>query len=149
MWGSRISSIPGSNSKMNEYSAAIGLASIDSWPKTRIQMLQQVTKAKELSRSAGLTVNKSIDLDLISPYWILQLESESRVSDLISILENYGIDWRRWWEFGCHKMAAYENQPTESMLKTEEISRLQIGLPMHSKLSNLDWEVLDRALSCS
>lgn len=149
MWGSRISSIPGSNSKMNEYSAAIGLASIDSWPKTRIQMLQQVTKAKELSRSAGLTVNKSIDLDLISPYWILQLESESRVSDLISILQNYGIDWRRWWEFGCHKMAAYENQPTESMLKTEEISRLQIGLPMHSKLSNLDWEVLARALSCS
>lgn len=147
MWGSRISNVPGSNSKMNEYSAAIGLASLDSWPVTRLQWLEQMNKANDLSQSVGLKVNKSLEDSSVSPYWILQLESTSQIAKLIAILERNGIDWRRWWEFGCHKMDAYSGQSAENLLKTEATSKLQIGLPMHLKLTNGNWEVLSHALS--
>jgi dTDP-4-amino-4,6-dideoxygalactose transaminase len=147
MWGSRISNVPGSNSKMNEYSAAIGLASLDSWQVTRLQWLEQMKKAKALSESVGLKVNKSLENRLVSPYWILQLESSSQIAKLIAILEQNGIDWRRWWELGCHKMGAYSGQSAENLLKTEATSKLQIGLPLHLKLTNGNWEVLSNALS--
>ena len=146
MWGSRISSIPGSNSKMNEYSAAIGLASLDSWPRTRLEWLSQMKMARDLSKSAGLAVNKSLEDGFVSPYWILQLESSSQVAKLISILEVNGIDWRRWWEFGCHKMPAYSMRSSEILPNTDFVSQCQVGLPMHCKLSDADMERISNAL---
>ena len=147
MLGSRISTIPGSNSKMNEYSAAIGLASLDSWPRTRLEWLEQIRTAKETSHSAGLIVNKSLENELVSPYWNLILDDSRETTKAITILDSYNISWRRWWEHGCKSMPAYASFPSEVLTQTAHIAKRTIGIPIHLGLSSSEWDRLREAFA--
>lgn len=146
MWGSRISSIPGSNSKMNEYSAAIGLASLDSWPRTRLEWLNQMKTANELSQKYRFNVNKSLESNLVSPYWNLILDDESSTASATNILDDHDISWRRWWEHGCKSMPAYTSIQSEDLTGTTDIARRTIGIPLHLGLTSIDWKRLTKAL---
>jgi dTDP-4-amino-4,6-dideoxygalactose transaminase len=147
MWGSRNSETIGSNSKMNEYSGAIGLASLDMWPEFRRAWLEQMEKAKLLSEKYGVSTNSSLTKKLVSPYWILRLENSEKVQSLIRILDEQGIEWRRWWEFGCHRMKAYAKIPREVLSITEKESQRSLGLPLHLNLTNKDWQRIENALN--
>ncbi len=146
MWGSRNSESIGSNSKMNEYSGAIGLASLDMWPESRSAWLAQMGRAKQLSEKYGLSTNSALTKKLVSPYWILTLENADKVQSLIRILDEQGIEWRRWWEFGCHLMPAYSKISREELRITETESQRSLGLPLHLNLTNTEWERLEKAL---
>jgi dTDP-4-amino-4,6-dideoxygalactose transaminase len=147
MWGSRISTIPGSNSKMNEYSAAIGLSSLDSWPKARLDWQAQMKQAKKLSFKYGLNMNRSLERGIVSPYWIVTLPSSNEVSSLIHCLNAANVDWRRWWEHGCAKMNAYSHVHSEQLRETDTVSKSQIGLPLHLSLDEKDWLAIEESLS--
>jgi dTDP-4-amino-4,6-dideoxygalactose transaminase len=142
----RISSIPGSNSKMNEYSAAIGLASLDSWPRTRLEWLSQMKTANELSQKYRFNVNKSLESNLVSPYWNLILDDESSTASATNILDDHDISWRRWWEHGCKSMPAYTSIQSEDLAGTTDIARRTIGIPLHLGLTSIDWKRLTKAL---
>lgn len=146
MWGSRISSTPGSNSKMNEYSAAIGLSSLDSWHEARLDWQAQMKKAKELSFKYGLKINQSLERNLVSPYWIVTLPSSKEVERLIHHLDAANVDWRRWWEHGCAKMEAYSHVHSEQLRETDTVSKSQIGLPLHLSLDENDWLTIEESL---
>jgi dTDP-4-amino-4,6-dideoxygalactose transaminase len=146
MWGSRNSETIGSNSKMNEYSGAIGLASLDMWPELRSAWLAQMGRAKQLSEKYGLSTNSALTKKLVSPYWILTLENADKVQSLIRILDEQGIEWRRWWEFGCHLMPAYSKIAREELRITETESQRSLGLPLHLNLTDTEWERIERAL---
>jgi dTDP-4-amino-4,6-dideoxygalactose transaminase len=146
MWGSRNSESTGSNSKMNEYSGAIGLASLDMWPELRSDWLAQMNHAKLLAEKYGLSTNSSLTKKLVSPYWILRLENAEKVQRLIKILDEQGIEWRRWWEFGCHVMPAYSGIAREELHLTEKEAQTSLGLPLHLNLTDTDWERIEIAL---
>ena len=131
---------------MNEYAAAIGLASLDMWPQTRESWTYQMSNARSLSSKHNLVINKSLTENLVSAYWIVNLNSESHVNPLVDILDKNSIDWRRWWEHGCHQMTAYLDRPRENLLETELVARKSIGLPLHLDLLDSDWNRIDRAL---
>ena len=147
MWGSRISSIPGSNSKMNEYSAAIGLASLDSWPRTRLEWLSQMKTANELSQKYRFNVNKSLENNLVSPYWNLILDDSLEIDKAITVLDRNEISWRRWWDHGCKSMPAYASFPSEELAQSDDISKRTIGIPIYLGMSARDTGRLEESLA--
>lgn len=131
----RISYFPGTNAKMNEFSAAVTLASLDRYFSDREMLIESMNKALKLSKEFGFGVNEAITNYYASPYWIIK-NSPSAIVKIEVGFEKASIATRRWWMHGCHTMNAYEGIQKSNLQKTEEAASSSIGLPMFIGMSN-------------
>jgi dTDP-4-amino-4,6-dideoxygalactose transaminase len=145
--GSRDSQRLGSNSKISEYTAAVGLASLDMWNETRSLLQMHLNKALEISKSCGLGVTGAMKNNQISPYWIVNFDSADDRDRVQAKLNDNGIETRTWWGSGCHKMEAYKSVPCRKLPNTEWAAATSLGLPFHAYLSDEDYELIHRVLS--
>ena len=140
----RTSSIRGGNYRISEYTAAIGLASLDALPK-RLEELRAligsyrnrlVRKSAVLQPGAGEKwVTMTLNVILPERTVVATLERFSAAS----------VEWRRWWGLGCHRHPAFENLARADLSGTDALSRCVIGLPFHDGLSEAD---LDDVVAC-
>jgi dTDP-4-amino-4,6-dideoxygalactose transaminase len=148
--GSRMSQGPALNAKMSEYHAAVALAGVDSWPRTRarhaavmgwyqdgISQLPEVGLAPGYS-DGWVTGTTSVVL------------SDGALSHVRRSLTEQNIETRQWWEQGCHAQPAFADCPKEPLPVTESLGRRVLGLP-HFPNMNRDEVVevvraLDKAL---
>jgi dTDP-4-amino-4,6-dideoxygalactose transaminase len=136
---SRISKNRGTNAKISEYTAAITLASLDSWETTRAKILKNSTLALEITRGLNLRANPSLEAGFATPYWIVECESIEQKSKFISSLSARKIQYRDWWESGSHKMEAFANFFRDSLDKTDLLASNTIGLPFHYFMDERDF----------
>lgn len=127
--GSRIVSIPGTNGKMSEYHAAVGLAALDGWQEKRARFDQLRKYYVEAFADEGIVVRAP---SLYGP-WLnstLSVQFENEVADLvISMLNKAGVESRGWWGKGCHSHPAYANYPSAELPVTAKLSRSMTALP--------------------
>jgi dTDP-4-amino-4,6-dideoxygalactose transaminase len=129
----RRSEFVGTNSKMNEYSAAVILTSLDNWDEDREKWIEMGNWAKRTSDSNGLRVQPSLNEGFASPYWIIEGE-EWKIKSVEKKMQSLDIQTRRWWGYGCHNMTAFEQVPTTPLEKTDLISRTTLGLPFYKNM---------------
>jgi dTDP-4-amino-4,6-dideoxygalactose transaminase len=145
--GSRSSEGSGTNGKMSEVTAAFGLASLDQWPKTRQEWNVSTQTALEISKRHAIQVAGALNQGFISPYWVLKLDSASETERLELLLAQAGVETRRWWERGMHRMPAFSEVPIAGpLLSTESWAETTIGLPLHTRLTGSDFSTIDKVL---
>lgn len=147
MESGRISSFPGTNAKMSEYSAAVGLASFEDWPRVRLSWVKLIENALRISNQFGLRCCGTLEKGIVTPYWIVELNSEFEKIAFVDHLENLKIETRNWWESGCHTMPAYAHFERQDLSTTELIASRSVALPFHLRLTEMDWQRIESAFS--
>jgi len=124
--GGREAQLKGMNAKLSEYSAAVGLASLDNWNKTRISW--QSVRDFYIER-----LNKNNIVHFLNKNWIsgtCNVLFPGKAKLIGQKLIDKGIDTRQWWLDGCHKHEAYQHFPKMDELEvTNWLSDSVIGLP--------------------
>jgi dTDP-4-amino-4,6-dideoxygalactose transaminase len=125
-------SIPGINSKMSEYTAAVGHAALDVWPKRREQWLATTNACKReltpVAEKHHLTLWFMEDSVTTTCNVRLALPLADKV---ISKLHVHGIKARQWWDKGCHMQPAYAKYPRGDLAVTEKLGASVISLPFY------------------
>jgi dTDP-4-amino-4,6-dideoxygalactose transaminase len=145
--GTRDSRRIGTNSKISEYAAAVALASLDSWPKTREILEKKRLKALEVSNSLSLSVSGSMKNGFVSPYWILKFDSPAYRNLVEERLRENNIETRHWWAKGCHAMEAYKSIKCLDLSSTIWAADTSLGLPFHAYLTDADFDLIFQVLS--
>ena len=132
---SREARVAGTNAKLTEYSAAIGLAMWDRWSIHRAQLAKVRTRYLENFR----------ELPEIEPQpgddgtWVSMTMNVFATTELVSPLtrefDRHQIPYRRWWGLGCHGSPAYSGFPRTPLPVTENVAPRVIGIPCHPDLS--------------
>ena len=140
--GTREAVLPGTNAKLSEYAAAVGLAGLDSWPETRIRWLAATARYRQAlpSRcrpSPGFGEGwVSSTLNVLFP---TELAAET--------LRYRGIETLRWWGSGCHAQAAYAGYPSDDLPVTAELAKRVTGVPFSQDLPQRQVEFVCRAIA--
>jgi dTDP-4-amino-4,6-dideoxygalactose transaminase len=144
--GSRASIQIGTNAKMNEYQAAMILASMKDFETLRKDWIELHDRAKYISSSLGLSTHPAMSKGAISSYWVI--ETSTDLTDLIETtsLKN-GYQTRRWWEYGCHQMPFFKKDNSISLPATERVASSSIALPFHLHLCDEDLDGIHQAIN--
>lgn len=131
----------GTNAKMSEYAAAVGLAALDEWSRTRAAW-QQVTHAYQ----AGL--EKLSIQHMLSSQWVsstCNIICPQKANELQKILDTKGIHARKWWGDGCHLQPVFKQRtPNLALENTEILQKSILGLPFYVDMQN---EEIERVMS--
>lgn len=144
----RESFFPGTNAKMNEFSAAVALASLDSYRDDRSKLITQLRKARELTEKSHLVLFSPSQREFAAPYWIIKA-NERRIELIENLFSKEMISTRRWWMHGCHQMEAYKHIPKTSLLNTENAAKTSLGLPLFIEMGESHWQRIERLLQAN
>ncbi len=133
--GGRISHQMGTNAKMNEYNAAVALASLDAYAEDRkARQLQGQIYTKNLN--SPFVFQQGFGTDWVSSTaHVCFMEASFNTDDLANHLNSNGVGTRKWWENGCHRHPAYAMCPKGDLIQTELLSRKTLGLPFFPDLT--------------
>ena len=136
----------GTNAKISEYTAAITLASLDQWESTKAKIMRNSDLAKEVAQDLKLKTNPSLQSGFATPYWIIKCDSVKQKDRFISGLKLENIQYRDWWESGCHKMEGFMSIKRSKLSNTELIAATTIGLPFHYFMEEVDFSLIHSVL---
>jgi dTDP-4-amino-4,6-dideoxygalactose transaminase len=136
--GGRESLRAGTNAKLSEYAAAVGLAALDGWPASRLRYL----RAGQLLRMAftGLpqvAFQPGWGTDWVTSVCTVRLP-DGAASQVERALREEGVDTRRWWGDGCHRSPAFADCPHGDLADTDLLARSTLGLPFAVDLDAAD-----------
>ena len=143
----RVTITKGSNAKMSEYTAAVGLSALDIWPQS-LEIWQKITdEAIKISYLNGFEVSPAMKKRFISPYWILRLKSHEHQKNLEKLLVQNKIDSRYWWQQGCHNFQPYKRFYRNALPNTENEAKRNIAIPFHPHMVKEDFERISQVLT--
>jgi dTDP-4-amino-4,6-dideoxygalactose transaminase len=118
----------GSNSKLSEYNAAIGLAALEEWPSKR-QKWEALTRyyIEKFTQIANNNISHNLSTRWISSTCNIKISTDN-LQNVMTELANYGIESRKWWN-SCHKAHAYQQFPCLKLPITEKLDESVIALP--------------------
>ncbi|MDM8557196.1 DegT/DnrJ/EryC1/StrS family aminotransferase [Candidatus Parabeggiatoa sp. HSG14] len=134
----------GSNAKLSEYHAAVGLAQLKRWPQI-IKHRQQIWQIyqqhfNKIQNKIHLQQTPQGFIPTILSVKINKLKKD-RILSTINYLTHQGIETRRWYCPPLTEHPAFEGMPQiapngNHLLKvTEELSHCLLGLPFHTSLN--------------
>lgn len=138
----------GTNGKMNEVSAAMGLTNLESMDEfIAINRAHYQRYRKQLAGLPGLSVMPYDETERCNfQYIVVDLDSEIagiKRDDLVKQLHEHGVIARRYFYPGCHNMEPYRTLYPEASLslpETEKLVHRLFCLPTGSGLSAADVE---------
>lgn len=131
----------GSNAKLSEYHAAIGLAQRERWP----QLIKQYQQVWHTYHHYLPIKEKQINLQPVPKNHIpaifpIKIQINNNLSTLIEQFTNQGIQTRRWYYPPLYKHPAFSDTPliapdeSDYLAETEKLSQCLLGLPFHTSL---------------
>lgn len=150
--GRRIADVRGTNAKLSEYSAAVGLASLDRWSSTRSELSERATRYRSLLREARVGVQPALDRGHYTSTLVAHFANADDRDRVREALTGMGIETRAWWSEGVHRMSTFaECQRREQLIVTDRLASTTLGLPFFVDMttSEIDHvcEVVARALT--
>ena len=131
--GSRVSKIFGTNSKMSEYHAAVGLANLDLWADHRSGLEQVRQMYIDSLQSNGQTLPKNSFTRTASLAKTLIIWPDYQT--LGEKLKSAKIDTRLWYATGLHENHQFRNCRSTSLETTNRLAPAIVGLPCHLYLT--------------
>jgi dTDP-4-amino-4,6-dideoxygalactose transaminase len=132
-YGVRSASVAGINGKLSEYSAAVGLASLDAWPKTRIAWSQLLARYERALDARGISRTRPLNSGLTST---LVFGFPGDAKRLASLLGEAGIATLRWYSDACHAEPAFRDCTRAALPVTENLVSSCLGLPFYLDLED-------------
>ncbi len=145
-----IGRVGGTNAKLSEYAAAIGLAQLERWPLL-IQRRRAVLREYRRHLAELPRLQLSSDSDLPPATLCVQLDRDA--ADVADALARKGIETRRWYLPPLHEHPAFEKvrrsgpDGAAELPVTQRLSRRLLGLPFHTHLTATDVATVVRALT--
>lgn len=126
----------GTNAKMNEYNAAIGLASLDAWPSIyqNFQTLSQIYK-DFIDTIPFISIQDGFGENWISSSVMLKSHF-LQGDDIIQNLNQAGVEARRWWGKPCHQHPAL--QEDLHLPVTNHLFQQLFSIPFHLKMKDAE-----------
>jgi dTDP-4-amino-4,6-dideoxygalactose transaminase len=148
--GSRESQYAATNAKLSEYAAAVGMASLDGWPTTRMRygLVAQGLRIA-LSAMPEVRFQPGWGSHWVSSVCVVELPegSADRIERRLAL---DGVETRRWWGGGCHVQPAFAGLPQADLTTTRMLAASTLGLPyamdMHGRTINRIAEAIRRAV---
>lgn len=141
----------GSNAKMSEYHAAVGLAALERWPQRRgLRQRLAADYAAVLARHCPQVTLQARPDD--GAYTILQvlLPPGCDRAAVMQSLREAGIETRVWYQPLTHDHPAFEDCPAvDGLPVTRERAARMLGLPFHLELGLEQVETIGLALARS
>jgi dTDP-4-amino-4,6-dideoxygalactose transaminase len=138
-WGAREARVAATNAKMSEYSAAVGLASLDAWSENQARWLavaQQYRKA--LAGLDFVTPMPGLGSHATSTV-VIRLAANAGDTGAVALrLAAQGIATRHWWGRGLQVEAAFAGCDRDPLPVTEALGMQTLGLPCSIDLSRRD-----------
>lgn len=140
-------SIPGTNSKMSEYTAAVALAALDGWDKRREQWVATSDYCKSVLEPLAKKHNLMLWMpdDAVTTTCSVRLPTQD-ADKVISQLQVRGIKARQWWDKGCHVQPAYANYPHNDLSITKALGASVVSLPFYVDIPTHHLDLVARAL---
>jgi dTDP-4-amino-4,6-dideoxygalactose transaminase len=136
----------GLNAKMSEYHAAVGLASLDSWPVRRARLMAVAGQYREsLAELPEASLQEGWGERWIGTTLSIRLTGCGDAAALCDRLACAGVEARQWWR-GCHRdpaFAAFDRMPLPG---TESLARTTLALPFFEDLTPADIESIVQRL---
>ena len=132
----------GTNAKMNEISAAMGLTSLDG-----IEALMELNRkrfeqhAAALSDLPGIRVVRPARAERSNyQYFVIEVSERAGLTrdQLLATLWSENVRARRYFYPGCHRAAPYAALPTKPLPVTERLAREVLILPTGGSVSEAD-----------
>ncbi len=134
-YGARDSLMPSLNGKMNEYSAAVGLAAFDRW-ETKLAAIGRVASLyRARFAEAGLAERFLTWPEIDGSYALLRAADRGEREALMGAFDKDGVEYRLWYGEGVHRQTHFAESEHEELLRTEEICGNLIGIPVAPDLS--------------
>jgi dTDP-4-amino-4,6-dideoxygalactose transaminase len=151
--GAREATVEATNAKLSEYAAAVGLAGLDRWDRTRSEFQVVANEyARALDGVADVSLQPGYGVKFISTTANVVLP-DAKLEAVEDALSAAGCGTRRWWGGGLAEHRAFRHFPRESTPITERLGRTVLGLPCWSDLPARDIryaaEVIARACAAS
>lgn len=137
--GGRDAQVCGTNSKMSEYTAAIGLAFLAEWPDRRAAWAELTNAfAIEVKATPELKEAPGFNVGWVSSYGLIELPSWISADKMMDHLRQEGVETRQWWGKGCHTQFAYRDFCKASLSETDRMGAQTLGLPFWLGMTTLD-----------
>ncbi|WP_010297618.1 aminotransferase class I/II-fold pyridoxal phosphate-dependent enzyme [Candidatus Odyssella thessalonicensis] len=154
LWGTfgfdtnRQSLIPGINSKLSEYAAAMGLAAFEEWQEKR-NSWQFITDifVRKVTEINDIKLPPFFDDKWVSSYGIIELPTYAQTSIIAEHLKSKRIQTLAWWDEGCHKQPAYLNYPKSNLSNTDYLANHTVGLPFWIGMDEQDFSFIFQELA--
>ena len=126
----------GINAKQSEYHAAVGLASLDNWPKIKKKILS--IQDKYINFFDSIKHFTLMQKELKKNAWMSAtiISSKKNIDILQKEFQNSNIECRKWWGNLCHQNQIFENFPCKTLDKSIHISKSHLNIPFHASLQN-------------
>ena len=144
---------PGTNAKMSEYHAAVGLAQLDRWPGI-VQRRQTVWRFYEelLQEALHERVVRQKGVPSSAPGMMVAAVPELPARRVLDRLQMRGIQGRRWYCPALHLHAGIRERSklaTDRLPTADFLSDHLLGLPFHTGLTREDVSAVVRKLSAA
>lgn len=123
----------GSNAKMSEYSAAVGLAEFDGWQEKKSKFDELLEKY--LSKLKPVNVRMWSQGDYTTSTLNIVL-NRPNADEVIKKLGEKGVEARRWWRTACHNFEPYKDFPKQPLVVTNKLVDTVIALPFWLGMSD-------------
>lgn len=140
----------GTNGKLSEFAAAVGLAQLDRWPELLNRRVSRWFKYRSaLGKLPGVRVQAGFDQH---PPAVVSVTLPVEAAAVAASLAAAGIATRRWYLPPLHHHPAFAAidrvgpHGGTSLPVTEQLARHNLGLPFHTRLSDEDMETISGAL---
>lgn len=131
----RDSESPGTNGKMSEYHAAVGLASLDEWDR-KVAANRAVAKAYRTAAAAyGIGDQIIAAPDISSNYVLLSTATASLAANVVGDLFANGIEYRMWYGLGLHKQPYFASAAADRLPVTDCVAPRLVALPSFEDLA--------------
>jgi dTDP-4-amino-4,6-dideoxygalactose transaminase len=129
---------PATNAKLSEYAAAVGLAALDEWPKSRSDLLEraeayraQITSRKlfdDLDCPAEVHASTTFNIILRRPL----------ADEVVAFMRRDGLGARKIWGEGCHGHPTFKDCACGDLAITDKLIRHVLALPFWIDMTNLE-----------
>lgn len=135
-----------SNSKMSEYSAAVGLAGLNGWSSRRARLAEIASRYLSILSQLGIGFAPGFGGRFVSSTCMISV-SGSTADELERHLSAHSIETKRWWRLGLHRHPQFAHLRSSEMTVTNRIASSFIGIPHFADLT--DDEILRVASALS
>jgi len=132
---SREARVPGTNAKLSEYHAAVGLAMLDDLAQRRADWARVSDLWRAHARCRDLGGRLHLSPRLSSAYVLLETDHPEGTGRTQAHLYAGLVETRRWYEGGLHVQPHFAGQGRDPMPVTESLSERLLGLPMAHDLA--------------
>ena len=119
---------PGTNGKMSEYHAAIGLAQLDGWDDRSAMWAEMAARYRTQFENMGLA-DALHTMPQTGPNYVLLRCPRFGVDRILECLAECGVDYRYWYGAGLHRQSYYAELPRDDLNVTDGLATRLVGLP--------------------